>query len=105
MDKEPNIGDRALSSKFPALSPLCVLIEGRQVTIVPRALWVRSDSDSTWRKNMRSTGVIAVMPKVGTKMAISSGKELILELRKDANKDLTKTLKVVAILIIRNRRQ
>lgn len=54
---------------------------------------------------MRSIGVIAVMPKVGTKMAVSSGKELIQEPRKDTNKDLTKILKVVAIRIIRNRRQ
>ena len=36
---------------------------------------------------MRSIEVI-VMPKVGTKMAVSSGKELIQELRKDTSKDL-----------------
>lgn len=53
---------------------------------------------------MRLNRVIAVMPKVGTKMAVSSGKKLNQELLEDANQDLIK-LEAVAIRITRNLRQ
>lgn len=48
---------------------------------------------------------IAVMPKVRTKMAVSSGKSLIQELQKDTNKDRIKTLEAVVIRITQSPRQ
>lgn len=51
---------------------------------------------------MRLIGVIAVMPKVRTKMAASSGKKLNQELQKDTSKGRIKTLEAVGIRITPN---